>query len=612
MPRFSVSVAMCLLFLTAATNGVCAQNSKEAARVYFKNVNLFDGVKMVGTTNVQIEDGKVSAIGADILPATDSEMIEGTGKTLVPGLIDCHSHVWFKSQLDQAAVFGVTTEMDMMSSPGAMMMFRSRQKRGKANDRADVFSAGAAVTVEGGHGTQFGMPVPTLADAADAAQFVKERIREGSDYIKLIYEDGSAYGFARPTLTEGMFAAAVESAHESGKLAVAHISTADGASLAIRNDINGLVHLFANTEIEATLIELAKSKKVFVVPTASIVSNTAGANTTSGIIKDKNLKAMMTNENLVNLAQGFSVGDGNRNSWDNLRHNIASLHKAGVPILAGTDAPNPGTVHGASMHHELRLLVKAGLTPVEALAAATSKPAEHFELADRGRIAVGLRADLLLVDGDPTKDIKALAQIDGVWKSGHAIDRSKRKAVVAKEIEKALNKPPAAKEDRIVSQFDKDEGDAPSAEFGAGWMSSTDSIMGGNSTCEMKWIAGGAQDSKGSLVVAGNCREQEPAFAGAMFIPGANQMTATDVSTHQGISFWAKGTGETFKVMLFFQKNGFTPSTKSFDAGKEWKKYSFKFSDFDNCDGTDVNGIWFGQNSSGPFEFQIDEIKLTK
>ena len=132
MPRFSVSVAMCLLFLTAAINGACAQNSKGAARVYFKDVNLFDGVKMVGTTNVQIEDGKVSAIGLDILPATDSEMIEGTGKTLVPGLIDCHSHVWFKSQLDQAAVFGVTTEMDMMSSPGAMMMLRSRQKRGKA------------------------------------------------------------------------------------------------------------------------------------------------------------------------------------------------------------------------------------------------------------------------------------------------------------------------------------------------------------------------------------------------------------------------------------------------------------------------------------------------
>ena len=585
--------------------------AQESETVFFKGVRVFDGVKSIGVTNVLIEDGKIAAVGG-VDPKPDSKVIDGRGKTLLPGMIDCHTHVWFETHLQQAAMFGVTTELDMMSSPGSMKMFRSRQKRGKANNRADVFSAGAAVTVKGGHGTQFGMPVPTLKDAAGAAQFVRQRVREGSDYIKLIHEDGSAYGMTLPTLTEKMFSAAVESAHESDKLAVAHISTAEGASLAIRNDINGLVHLFANEKIDATLIEDVKSKKIFVVPTAAVVSNTAGANTTAGIIKDKSLRSMMTNENLSNLAKGFSSGDGNTNSWDNLRHNIAALHKAGVPILAGTDAPNPGTVHGASMHHELRLLVDVGLSPVEALAAATSKPAEQFDLADRGRIAVGLRADLLLVDGDPTSDIKTLSNVVGVWKAGHAIDSSKRKEVVQKEIERAKNKPAAAKEDRVVSHFDEDKGDAPVAEFGAGWTVSTDSMMGGDSTCEMGWKEDGAADSKGSLVIAGTCRKQQPAFAGAMFVPGENQMSATDVSAHQGISFWGKGNGESFKIMLFFQKRGFMPSTKSFVAGKEWKQYSFKISDFDGCDGTDVNGFWFGHNSSGKFEFQIDEVKLTK
>ena len=72
---------------------------------------------------------------------------------------------------------------------------------------------------------------------------------------------------------------------------------------------------------------------------------------------------------------------------------------------AGTDAPNSGTAHGASLHGELQLLVEAGLTPTEALAAATSAPAAAFHLTDRGRIAPGLRADLVLVEGDPTADI---------------------------------------------------------------------------------------------------------------------------------------------------------------------------------------------------------------
>ncbi len=615
----------CLFFLAtlvllsgAVSGGAIAQNSKtksvklSSESIFFKNVRLFDGENVIGSSNVLIKDGKVAALGESISPGPESKTIEGTGKTLLPGLIDSHVHVWFETHLSQAAMFGVTTELDMMSSPGAMAMFRSRQKRGKANNRADVFSAGAAVTVKGGHGTQFGLPVPTVKDAGEAAQFVKDRVREGSDFIKLIYEDGSAYGTSRPTLTEDMFSAAVVSAHESKKLAVAHISTADGAQLAIRNDIDGLVHLFANSKLNDDLIGMAKERKIFVVPTAAVVSNTTGTNLTEQIVTDEKLRPLMTNENLANLATGFPVGDGNENSWDNLRHNIAVLHKAGVPVLAGTDAPNPGTVHGASMHHELRLLVEAGLSPLEALAAATSKPAEHFELSDRGRIAVGMRADLVLVEGDPTEDIKALANIVGVWKAGFPIDRSERMAAVQEEIKRSLVKKVPAKADRLISSFDEDQGDSPTAEFGAGWMSSTDSMMGGNSTSEMKFTEGGAANSKGSLSVSGKSRTQQPSFAGIMFVPGKNQMAAADISSHQGVSFWAKGNGEKFKLMLFFQKRGFMPSTKSFVAEKEWKQYSFKIKDFDGCDGTDVTGLWFGQDSPGEFQFQIDEVKLTK
>ena len=97
---------------------------------------------------------------------------------------------------------------------------------------------------------------------------------------------------------------------------------------------------------------------------------------------------------------------------------VRELKAASVAIQAGTDAPNPGTAHGASLHTELVLLVKAGLTPREALAAATSLPASAFRLSDRGRIAVGLRADLLLIDGDPTIDIRSTRNIVAVWKQG--------------------------------------------------------------------------------------------------------------------------------------------------------------------------------------------------
>ena len=109
-------------------------------------------------------------------------------------------------------------------------------------------------------------------------------------------------------------------------------------------------------------------------------------------------------------------------SVEHLKGNIKRLFEAGVPILVGTDAPNPGTMHGASMHVELELLVDAGLTPKDALIGATSRAAACFDLKDRGRIAEELRADLLLVEGNPCADIKATRNIVGVWKSGVSVD----------------------------------------------------------------------------------------------------------------------------------------------------------------------------------------------
>ena len=105
------------------------------------------------------------------------------------------------------------------------------------------------------------------------------------------------------------------------------------------------------------------------------------------------------------------------------RETVAALHRAGVPILAGTDAnETPGVpfnpMFGDSLHHELELLVEAGLSTIDALRAATSLPAQHFGLIDRGIIKPGYRADLVLIDGNPLEDIRATRQIRRVWCGG--------------------------------------------------------------------------------------------------------------------------------------------------------------------------------------------------
>ena len=102
------------------------------------------------------------------------------------------------------------------------------------------------------------------------------------------------------------------------------------------------------------------------------------------------------------------------------------LHHAGVPLLAGTDAADVGvlgTAHGVSLHGELSLLVDAGLTPIDALRAATSTPADRFGLTDRGRVRSGLQADLVLVDGDPTTTVTDSLSIVEVWRRGTRVPR---------------------------------------------------------------------------------------------------------------------------------------------------------------------------------------------
>ena len=100
---------------------------------------------------------------------------------------------------------------------------------------------------------------------------------------------------------------------------------------------------------------------------------------------------------------------------------VPALLAAGVDVLVGTDAGAPGTAHGASVHRELELLVRAGMSPWQALTAATSAPARRFGLADHGRIAPGMRADLLVVRGDPGAAITSSRDIVAVYRAGHQV-----------------------------------------------------------------------------------------------------------------------------------------------------------------------------------------------
>jgi imidazolonepropionase-like amidohydrolase len=183
----------------------------------------------------------------------------------------------------------------------------------------------------------------------------------------------------------------------------------------------------ADLPVDESLVAMMAAQRTFVVATLSVILHLGSAERTwREVADDVRLAPFLSDRQREGLLRIETNPPVVRYRVDPnvLRASLARLQQAGVDVLAGTDADAPGTVHGASLHGELVQLVKAGLTPTQALASATRLPAERFGLNDRGRIAEGLRADLLLVDGDPTTDIKATRAIARIFKNGYEVDRA--------------------------------------------------------------------------------------------------------------------------------------------------------------------------------------------
>jgi imidazolonepropionase-like amidohydrolase len=575
-----------------------------------RNVRIFDGSRVLTGDTVIISNGKITKIGKQLAVPDGAQVIDGAGETLLPGLIDAHTHV-FGEVLKQALIFGVTTELDMFTDYRLAAEVRRQQAAGRSLDAADLFSAGTLVTAPKGHGTEYGLVIPTINGPEEAQAFVDARLAEGSDYIKIIYDDGSAYGLQIPTISKATMAAVVAAAHKRGKLAVIHIGSLQGARDAIEAGADGLAHLFVDRAPDADFGKFVAAHHAFVVGTLTVLESVSGTASGATLITDPNLGPYISPADAANLSKAFPVRTGATSSYAFAEEAVRQLKAAHVPILAGTDAPNPGTTHGASLHRELELLVKAGLTPLEALASATSIPAQQFHLKDRGRIAQGLRADLLLVKGDPTTDIKATRNIVGVWKLGAAADRQSYLAAVqkAKAESQKETQATAVSGSGMVSDF---EAEKPTAKFGFGWTVSTDRLAGGKSTAEYKVVPGGAQGSKSSLLITGEITQDFAyPWAGAMFFPGSAPMQPANLASKKEITFWAKGDGKTYRIMLFTKSGGSIPPMQEFVAGTEWKEYRFQLSQFDGMDGHDLTGILFtGGTAIGKFSFQIDDVQF--
>jgi imidazolonepropionase-like amidohydrolase len=399
-----------------------------------RGARIFDGRAMLGVRDVLVDRGRIVAIARHIAAPPGAERIDGRGRTLLPGLIDAHVHV-FPGAQTEALRFGVTTLFDMYSiaDKATIEGWRAQRRAFGPVASADTFTAGVGATPPGGHPTELFQDLPkdfpqpqTLAPTADPAAFMRARVSAGSDYIKVLQDDGARPDRAAilPAFSPARLQQVIAAARATGKRVVVHVQKLADARIAVSGGVDAIEHAICDQPIDPALAATIVRRRIAQTATLAVYAGLAGSDDARRLAADRSVAPFLSPAQRAMLTLDWPRDRWRPRDFAVALANTRTLIRAGAVMLAGTDSPNPTTAFGPSLHMELALLVRAGLTPAQALTAATAAPARFFGTLDRGRIAPGLRADLLLVEGDPTRDIAATHRIVAIWKNGYRIERA--------------------------------------------------------------------------------------------------------------------------------------------------------------------------------------------
>jgi imidazolonepropionase-like amidohydrolase len=376
------------------------------------------GGEPVRGRSVVVEGGVITAV-VDDARAPRGNGLDLAGYTLLPGLINCHVHLCFGAEADpvrplreeplaltaikallrarETARAGVTTVRDLGGREYVEITARRAIQEGLI-DGPRILAAGRPVCMTGGHGHWLGREADGPDDARKA---VREQLKAGADVIKIIATGGvmtPGVEPGSPQMTLEEMRAAIEEARKAGRRTAAHAMAATGISEAIDAGITSIEHgVFLTEEIVAHM----RRDGTFLVPTLNAPTAIAAGGLAAGIPQ-------------------FMV----RKSEQVVPAHVASFqlaHRAGVRIAAGADSGTPLNFHG-SLLPELALMVKYGMTPLEAIRSATVTAADCLGLGEvTGRVAPGYAADLIAVAGDLAERIEALADLKLVLVNGRAV-----------------------------------------------------------------------------------------------------------------------------------------------------------------------------------------------
>ena len=381
---------------------------------------LFDGTSTMSDVAIVIDGDEIAWVGkrsrAPKTPKGErSRTVEAATSFVVPGMVNAHAHLTvdgtanFDAEIRQSDTIatikafkngrsalraGITTVRDL-GAAGTMVIELARAIEAGVVEGPRVIAAGRGITTTGGHGFEVGC----ICDGIDEIKKgIRKQIVGGAQVIKLFSTGGVLGGGAPPDVSQYSLEetrAAVEEAHRAGLKITTHAHGAEGMRFAAEAGIDSIEHA---TLLDTQTLRVIKEHGTTLIPTFCA------------------LRSIL--DNADKLAP--IVVERSRNVSDKHREGMRAAHKMGIRIAAGTDAGTPFNRH-ERFARELGYLVETGLTPTEALAAATRIAADVIGRPKAGRIATGAWADLVFVDGDPTRDVELMLSPKAVWIRGEPV-----------------------------------------------------------------------------------------------------------------------------------------------------------------------------------------------
>jgi imidazolonepropionase-like amidohydrolase len=382
---------------------------------YVADATVFDGARVRRHAGILVDGDRIAWVGAHARApreASAARQIDARGRTIAPGLIDCHVHLNFDgipnfaaeaASMDEASAAikgtanlrrhlaaGVTTVRDL-GGLGTCQLAAAVEEGIVPGPR--VIAAGRALTITGGHGHNIGI-AREIDGADDARKAVREQVKQGARAIKVIATGGVLTPGITATftaMTPEEIGAAVDEAHKWSVGVAAHAIGGPGITGAVRAGVDSVEHC---VQLDAATAKEMVSRGTFRGPTLSALLGIADGKDVPAYAKDKAIALV-----------------------DDARAGQRAALRAGVRHVCSTDAGTPFNPHGNAPNEIVRM-VEWGMRPLDAMVAATANGAELLRLTDVGRIAEGFAADLVAYDADPVQDITAVLRPRTVWKGG--------------------------------------------------------------------------------------------------------------------------------------------------------------------------------------------------